>query len=66
MSDSLTLTLIIILIIISSILLNSSLTAKVCQDRIIYKTIPRTFNESQQNPITNLFADMFTKESVNV
>ena len=66
MADSLTLTLILILITISSILLFSILTSKVCQDRIIYKTIPRTFNESQRNPITNLFTDMFIKNSIRV
>lgn len=68
MADSLTLTLILILIVISSILLYTSLTAKVCKDTIKYVNIPKTFTNEQENPvsITNLFNDMFTKDSINV
>lgn len=67
MADSLTLTLILILIIISSILLYFTLTKKVCKDIIKYKFIPRTFKETQENPLSikNLFDDMFTKNSIN-
>jgi hypothetical protein len=66
MADSLTLSLILILITISSILLFSVLTSKVCQNTIKYIPIVSNDNYLQKYKVSSIFNDMFTKDSIRV
>lgn len=67
-TDTLSYSLIIMLLVIGIILIHSVFTAKKCENTISYKYLPRTFKEEQQMPVKvgDIFSDMFLKDTTRV
>lgn len=66
--DTLSYSLILILLAIGIILIYSVTTRKKCENTVTYKYLPRTFKEEQENPVKvgEIFSDMFIKDTTRV
>jgi hypothetical protein len=65
MGDKLLMTFVCILLVIGSILLYKVINTKECTDRIVYKNLPRTFLQEQNNPtkVSDVFSGMFLNDT---
>lgn len=68
MANSLITWILLTTMITSIILLYKVYTRKECTNEIVYKYIPRTFKEEQENPVSvsEIFSDMFLKNSIRI